>query len=179
MYAQRDAFIKHLKSKRILLEINILAFSMLRKKNYSLSAVTWMRSISRFVSITWRATRLSTHRSQEFVSSVVCIPLCQLSRHGVKSLGLLVLVIRPVSHYTHTQGKRFTSVQRRSLSILFSADVSYAFSGFAIAAGSLQAYFYDFSSSWLHFHQIVWSALTTATAQKWLLFAVRHFHLQM
>lgn len=29
--AQRDAFIKHLKSKRILLEINILAFSMLRK----------------------------------------------------------------------------------------------------------------------------------------------------
>lgn len=32
MYAQRDAFIKHLKSKRILLEINILPFSMLRKK---------------------------------------------------------------------------------------------------------------------------------------------------
>lgn len=40
MCAQRDAFIKHLKSKRILLEINILAFFHVEEKNHSLSAAT-------------------------------------------------------------------------------------------------------------------------------------------
>lgn len=84
-----------------------------------------------------------THRSEKLLVVSGCIPLCQPLCHRVKSVGWLVLVIRPVSHYTHTQGKRFASAQRINLSILLTVDVRCAFSVFTIAADSPQALFYS------------------------------------
>lgn len=74
-----------------------------------------------------------THRARELLPMSESIPSCQPRRHRVKSLGWLVLVIRPVSHYTHTQGARFNSAQRRNLSILFSRDARRDFNVFATA----------------------------------------------
>lgn len=51
--------------------------------------------------ITWYHKRTCTGGG-ELLPVSGSIPLCRPHRHRVKSLGWLVLVIRPASHYTHT-----------------------------------------------------------------------------
>lgn len=98
--------------------------------------LNWRWAHSWYVSVTWNDTQVG-----ELLAVSGCIPFCQPHRHRVKSLGWLVLVIRPVSHYTYTQGERFTSAQRRNLSILLSVDVRCPFNVYTIATESLQGYF--------------------------------------
>lgn len=105
-----------------------------------------------------------THWSGKLLAVSGCIPSCQPLCHRVKSVGWLVLVIRPVSHYAHTQGKRFASAQRRNLSILLTVNVRCALSVFTIAPDSPQALFY---SATRNFSSPNWSDLCDIFP-KWL-----------
>lgn len=110
--------------------------------------LNWTETHPCFISITWNDTH--TQWLRELLALSGCIPSCHPHCHRVRSLGWLVHVIRPISHYTHTQGERFTQAQRRNLSILLSVHVRCAFSVSTVATQCLILSQMDFNGRRIH-----------------------------